>query len=83
VSYPPEEIHRGDQHYAEVESGLDRYVDAYRTRYEGVGRIEALDDLASLLGCPHLADGTDIGREGHVGTLANLLTVAIDRLARQ
>lgn len=72
MSYPPDEIHRADQHYAEVENGLDQFIAAYRTRRAEAGRVQALDLLAEVF--------ADDDPE-NMANLANLLAVAIDRLA--
>lgn len=81
-SYPPAEIARGDQHYAQVEHELDSIIASYRDKLADESRIEALDFVVHALACPHLADGTELTPRQHAGTLANTLAVAVDRLAK-
>lgn len=81
-NYPPAEIARGDQHYAQVEHDLDQLVAAYRSKPGDQNRVEALDFVTNLLACPHTDDGTALTPHEHAGTLANMLAIAVDRLAK-
>lgn len=77
--YPPHETARADQHYAPVGEGLDRLIDSCRQlAADGAERARRLDLIGS-----HLGNGAPLSPAEHIGTLANLLTVAIDRLATQ
>lgn len=80
--YPPHETARADQLYAEVAHELDMLIDAYRCMSDGLERARVLDLLSSTLANPSKGDGEQISHSVHVGTLANVLTVAIDRLAK-
>lgn len=81
--YEPHETASADQHYAAVEEELDQLIDTYRQVSDGWERIRCLDRVATRLANPSHADGTQLAHIDHVCTLANMLTVAIDRLARQ
>lgn len=82
MSYPPSEIAAADQHYAEVERDLSALIESYQRNLMAEPRMEALDYIVHSLACPHMEDGTKIPPHQHAGTLANMLAVAIDRLAR-
>lgn len=83
MSYPPDEIANADQHFAQVAHDLDQIVDGYRSQIadSGIDRTMALDAALGMLCEPTNLDGSDVSPDVHIGTLANLLAVAIDRLA--
>jgi len=80
--YPPHETARADQLYAEIAHELDMLIEAYRCMSDGTERARSLDLLASTLANPRKGNGEQISHSAHVSTLANVLTVAIDRLAK-
>lgn len=79
----PGEIARADQHFAEVAHDLDQIVAQYRLVVAdcAVDRTITLDVALEMLSEPKNRDGSAVSHDVHVGTLANLLAVAIDRLA--
>lgn len=79
MSRPPSEIARGDQHYANVAAHLDGLVYAFARGTDD--RLERLDFAVRMFCDPTKSDGTAICPHVHTSTLANLLAVAIDRLA--
>ncbi|MCV7424370.1 hypothetical protein H7K45_27875 [Mycobacterium yunnanensis] len=80
MTYPPNEIARGDQHYASVGEGLDSLIDAFNCS-EDHTQLERLDAMGAWLANPDRGDGVTLTTLEHAGTLANLLVVAIARLA--
>lgn len=85
LPYPPHETHRAEQHYASVAEGLDRLIDGCRQlAADGAERARRLDLIGSHLGNAAASNGGQpITAAEHIGTLANLLAVAVDRLAAQ
>lgn len=82
MSYQPHEIARIDQHIARSAEALDQLVASYRSKREAASRIEVLDFAIHSLACPHMDDGTQTCPVAHIFTLANMLAIAIDRLAQ-
>lgn len=78
----PAEIAANGQHYAMVDHDLTEMIHAYQQAIGDVPRIDHLEHLVNALCCPHLDDGTEMGHEAHISTLAYLAAAAIDRLAR-
>lgn len=84
LPYPPHETHRADQHYAPVEHSLDQLITTNRQlAADGAERARRLDLIGAHLGNPTPDGGRPLSTAEHIGTLANLLTVAINRLATQ
>lgn len=82
--YPAHETARADQHYAQVGEELDRLIETYRRISDGAERARCLDVVQSRLSDPKYAGATkQLSHADHVDTLANLLTVALDRLAQR
>lgn len=79
--YPPHETARADQHYALVGEELDLLIETFRQISDGLDRARRLDLVAARLTDPRHGDGNQLSHADHVSTLANMLTVAIDRLA--
>lgn len=77
-------IARADQHYAQVRDNLDALISTYREAAK-LGGLDPMADIVSasaLLAEPTLNDGTSLPPECHAQFLADLLAVAVDRLAR-
>jgi hypothetical protein len=83
VTRTPTDIADADQHFAQVAHDLSQIVAAYRAAATSreIDHTSALDALLGMLSEPKNVDGSDVSHDVHAGTLANLLTVAIDRLA--
>lgn len=83
MSYNPADVAAADQHWAMVDADLDHFIDSWRRGLTDKQRVQELDWLVATLSCPHLDDGTETPPRDHVSTLATLLALAIDRLARR
>jgi hypothetical protein len=81
MPYEPEKLARADQYWAEIRAHLDGFIEVHAEGSTDIGNPEALDRIVSILKCPHLDNGMDVGREQHALTLASLLACAIDQLA--
>lgn len=81
-NYQPGEVADADQFYAMVDGDLQGLIASYRSTMASCDRVEALDNIGAALACPHMDDGTEISAHQHAHTLASLMAVAIDRLAR-
>lgn len=82
--YPANDIAQADQHYAQVRDNLEALVCGYRETAR-LGRCDPMADLvaaSTLLADPTLKDGTVMPTGCHAAFLADLLAVAIDRMAR-
>ncbi|MDN4521382.1 hypothetical protein QYF68_26690 [Mycolicibacterium austroafricanum] len=77
-------IAQADQHYAQVRDNLDTLVALYRVGSERAGMDPMVDlvTASGLLADPKLDDGTTMPPGVHAKFLADLLAVAIDRMAR-
>ncbi|KWX66824.1 hypothetical protein [Mycobacterium sp. NAZ190054] len=77
-------IAQADQHYAQVRDNLDTLVQLYRAGSQSAGMDPMVDlvTASGLLADPKLNDGTVMPPDVHVAFLADLLAVAIDRMAR-
>lgn len=71
-----------DQHFARVGAELDQLAVAYGSTSD-LDPTRRRRELLRLLMNPSKGDGTALTHLEHVGTLANLLTVAVDRLEKR
>lgn len=83
-NYPANDIAQADQHYAQVRDNLDALVRSYREAAHrgGCDPMAELVAASTLLADPTLKDGTVMPNKCHAEFLADLLAVAIDRMAR-